>query len=218
MQPKIITKKRKCGRASPGRVLLCGHGLDHVDLRYAPFEEVVGALALHPADLRQVGRVGQHGVEELRDGVVGGIDLAGEALVEGFLLVAGQPGRQDALRDEVVVGVDVAHVVGVGVEFVHDGRDDNHLHRVVHTRHLDEGRVDGVRPLEIVGHAVREEYELGIGQVVEVDHLSVVAEGFAHGLALFLVPLAALRTPEEPCGEEGQQGQTEKQFFHVVAN
>lgn len=107
----------------------------------------------------------------------------------------------------------MAHVAGVGFELFDDRRDDDHVDRVVHARHLDEGRVDGVAAFERVGHLVGEEHELGVGQVLEIDHLPVVVQRFAHGLALFVVPLLLLCAAGECRGEERQHGHDEENFF-----
>ena len=192
-----------------GPTRLCRDSLDNVDLRYDPVEEVVGALCLQLTQLREVGRIGQYGVEELVHRRVGGIHLAGQTGVESLLLVAVQTGRENPLLDEVVVGEDVAHVVGVGVELLDDRRNDDHVHRIVYARHLDEGGVDRIGVFERSGHLVREEDEFRVGQIVQIDHLAVAVEGFAHGLALLVVPLLTLRAADESCGEESQQGGTE---------
>ena len=67
--------------------------LDNVYLGDNPVEEVVGTLALHLANLRGVGRVGQDGVEELPHREVGGIDLRSETVIELALLAHIKPGR-----------------------------------------------------------------------------------------------------------------------------
>ena len=127
-----------------------------------------------------------------------------------------KPCGQHALRYEVVVGVDVPHVAGVGVQFVDDRRDDHHVHRVVDALHLDELHVDGITVFELPGHFVGEEHELGVVQVVEVHHLAVAAQRFAHRLALFVVPLPLLRAAEKSCREDCQQRYTEENFFHFL--
>lgn len=109
----------------------------------------------------------------------------------------------------------MAHVVRVGIELFDDRRDDEHVHGVVHARHLDEGGVHRIGVFQLSGHPVREEDELRIGQVVEVDHLPVAAQGVAHGLALFAVPFPALRAAGETCGEYRQQGCTKENLFHI---
>ena len=200
---------RGTGLGSCGFIGGCGHGLDHIHLGDRPLEEIVGALALQLADLRQVGRVGQDGVDELVERPVGGVYLAGQAVVEGPLLPVVEPRGQDALHDQRVVGEDVAHVVGVGVELLDDRRHDDHVDRVIDPLHLDELRVDGVFRFEVPGHAVGEDHEFGVGQVIEVGHLTVAFERFAHGLALFVVPFALLRAASEPDGKQPQQGQAE---------
>ena len=191
-------------------------GVDHVHLGHHPAEKVVRTLALQPADLRHVARVGQNGVEELVHRGVRRIDLRREAVVKGFLLLVVKPCGQHALRYEVVVGVDVPHVAGVGVQFVDDRRDDHHVHRVVDALHLDELHVDGITVFELPGHFVGEEHELGVVQVVEVHHLAVAAQRFAHRLALFVVPLPLLRAAEKSCREDCQQRYTEENFFHFL--
>ena len=192
------------------------NGLDHIHLGHYPAEKVVRTLALQPADLRHVARVGQNGVEELVHRGVRRIDLRREAVVKGFLLLVVKPCGQHALRYEVVVGVDVPHVAGVGVQFVDDRRDDHHVHRVVDALHLDELHVDGITVFELPGHFVGEEHELGVVQVVEVHHLAVAAQRFAHRLALFVVPLPLLRAAEKSCREDCQQRYTEENFFHFL--
>ena len=201
----------------PGCVWSCDasvDALDDIDFGNHPFEKVVGALSLQLAQLRHVGRIGQDGVEELRHRVVGVVHLPGEAVVKSLLLVVVEACGKHALRYEVVVGEDMPHVACVGVQFVHDGRDDHHVDRVGYARHLHEGRVDGIGAFQLPGHLVGEEYELGIGQVVEVNHLAVAAQRFAHGLALFVVPLPLLRAAYEACCEHREQGYTEENFFH----
>ena len=201
----------------PGCVWSCDasvDALDDIDFGNHPFEKVVGALPLQLAQLRHVGRIGQDGVEELRHRVVGVVHLPGEAVVKSLLLVVVEARGEHALRYEVVVGEDMPHVACVGVQFVHDGRDDHHVDRVGYARHLHEGRVDGIGAFQLPGHLVGEEYELGIGQVVEVNHLAVAAQRFAHGLALFVVPLPLLRAAYEACREHREQGYTEENFFH----
>ena len=126
------------------------------------------------------------------------------------------PDGSRALRYEVVVGVDVPHVAGVGVQFVDDRRDDHHVHRVVDALHLDELHVDGITVFELPGHFVGEEHELGVVQVVEVHHLAVAAQRLAHRLALFVVPLPLLRAAEKSCREDCQQRYTEENFFHFL--
>ena len=192
------------------------NGLDHVHLGHHPAEKVVRTLALQPADLRHVARVGQNGVEELVHRGVRRIDLRREAVVKGFLLLVVKPCGQHALCYEVVVGVDVPHVAGVGVQFVDDRRDDHHVHRVVDALHLDELHVDGITVFELPGHFVGEEHELGVVQVVEVHHLAVAAQRLAHRLALFVVPLPLLRAAEKSCREDCQQRYTEENFFHFL--
>ena len=125
-----------------------------------------------------------------------------------------KPCGQHALCYEVVVGIDVPHVAGVGVQFVDDGRDDHHVHRVVNALHLDEFHVDGIAVFELPRHLVGEEYKLGVVQVVEVHHLAVAAQRLAHRLALFVVPLPLLRAAEKSCREDRQQRYTEENFFH----
>jgi len=110
----------------------------------------------------------------------------------------------------------VAHVVGVGVEFIDDGRYDDHIDRVVHALHLDEFHIDGIAVFELASHVVGEQYEFGVGQVVEINHLAVASQRFAHGFALFVIPLALLRAADQTCGEQGQQGDTEENFFHFL--
>ena len=163
-----------------------------------------------------VGRVGQHGVEELRHGLIGAVHLVGEAVVELALLLVVQPCGQHALCHQVGIGVDMAHIAGIGVEFVDNGRHDHHVHRVVDARHADEGRVDGIGRLQVGGHAVGEDNVFVVRQVVEIGHLTVVAQGFAHGLAFFVVPRAALRATDESHGRNGQQGSAEENFFHCL--
>ena len=195
----------------PGCVWSCDasvDALDDIDFGNHPFEKVVGALSLQLAQLRHVGRIGQDGVEELRHRVVGVVHLPGEAVVKSLLLVVVEACGKHALRYEVVVGEDMPHVACVGVQFVHDGRDDHHVDRVGYARHLHEGRVDGIGAFQLPGHLVGEEYELGVGQVVEVNHLAVAAQRFAHGLALFVVPLPLLRAAYKACCEHREQGYT----------
>ena len=97
---------------------------------------------------------------------------------------------------------DVAHVAGIGLQLLDDGLDDHQLYGVLHAGHRDEGRIDGVVAFEGGGYVVREEDELRIGQVVEVGHLAVVAQHFAHLLALLAVPLALLGTTESGCKDQ----------------
>ena len=97
---------------------------------------------------------------------------------------------------------DVAHVAGIGLQLLDDGLDDHQLYGVLHAGHRDEGRIDGVDAIEGGGYVVRAEDELRIGLVVEVGHLAVVAQHFAHLLALLAVPLALLGTTESGCKDQ----------------
>ena len=97
---------------------------------------------------------------------------------------------------------DVAHVAGIGLQLLDDGLDDHQLYGVLHAGHRDEGRIDGVVAFEGGGYVVREEDELRLGQVVEVGHLAVVAQHFAHLLALLAVPLAVFGTIESGCKDQ----------------
>ena len=220
--PGVVGRGRCCGLSRgcgcPGGGRDGRNGLGDVDLGHLPVEEIVGALALQLTDLREVGRVGQNGVEELPCRGVGVVDLCGQTVVEGLELVVVEPLGQNSLSHEDVVGEDVAHVAGIGVEFVDDFGHDDHVDRIVDALHLDKLHVDGVGIFERSGDRVGEEPEFGIGQVVEVDHLAIRAQGFAHGLSLFVVPLALFGAPGESCGHKGQQSQREEQSFHVCSD
>ena len=88
------------------------------------------------------------------------------------------------------------HVVRIGIEFVDDGGYDVELDGVVDGRHLDEGRVDGECLFERAGHVVGEYHELGIRQILQVDHLTICIQSLVHGLLLFTIPFGLGRAAQ----------------------
>ena len=80
------------------------------------------------------------------------------------------------------------------VEVLDYGCNHKHIHSVIYPGDLHKCCINGICSLYVRCYIIGKDNKLRVGQILQVDHLAVLAQGIAHLLFLFLVPLLLLGT------------------------
>ena len=79
-----------------------------------------------------------------------------------------------------------------GIKLVNDSRYHIYLHRIIYRRHLYKGCIDRETLLNSCRNLIGKEHILRLGQILKVDHLSIVTQHLAECLSLLSIPLFLL--------------------------
>ena len=146
---------------------------------------------------RHRGGVRGHSIDKACHIGVSLVDLAGKAAVEHILLDSVEARWKHIVLHQRIIREEVAHISHIGIELVDNCRNDIDLHRIVYCGHLYKCGIDRKILLDSCGNLVGKEHILRLCQVLEIDHLSIVAQHLSERLPLFSIPLLLLRTTDK---------------------
>lgn len=104
---------------------------DYVNFGHYHALEIGSTLALERAELRRVDVACEDSAEELLNRVVVVVDLLRQTGVVCLDLLMSHTVGQDTLGNQLSIGEQMSHIVGVGFELSDDRLDNNHRNGVI---------------------------------------------------------------------------------------
>ena len=156
-----------------------------------PVEEVRGTLTLHLLNLRILSCVSKHSIKEGCRRGEGIVYPTSKTLVEGTLSLSVEVGRKHTLGNKLLIRIQLAHIVCIGLKLAHDSLHNIYLDRIATTRQLNKGCVDRIVYLDSLGHIVGKDIELHLLEIIQIYHIAISTHIAAHLGTLLIAPSSA---------------------------